>query len=98
MRIEIEGFVLKTAKMQMRTERILIAPMANKRSRAARSFPTVTHRFYYWIHKQIPSGPLRGARNREKRSANALLTGIQHTGSGQQAVQPLHGGLHEGLK
>ena len=34
MRIEIEGFVLKTAKMQMRTERSLIAPMANKRGQA----------------------------------------------------------------
>ena len=32
-----------------------------------------------------------GPRNRPKRSANALLTGIQHTGSGQQVVQPLHG-------
>ena len=31
-----------------------------KTARAARSFPTVTHRFYYWIHKQIPSGPPRG--------------------------------------
>ncbi len=33
-----------------------------KTARAARSFPTVTHRCYYWIHKQIPYGPLRRAR------------------------------------
>ena len=34
MRIQIEGLVFKAAKMRMRIERILIAPLENKRGQA----------------------------------------------------------------
>ena len=61
-----------------------------KRLRGARSFPTVTHRFYCWTNRQIRSGALSGTRNR---SVCVLLTGIQRTGFDPVAVHSLHGGI-----